>query len=89
MNGSQEGTHCRVLWEMIKKGRGKTSESTEGKSPIHYVVIYCNIGVIEDIFNTSFSSWGDAWLLDIGATSHMKFQRDFFEDFDDNDVQMA
>jgi hypothetical protein len=34
--------------------------------------------------NTSFSSWEDEWLLDTGATSHMKFQRDFFEDFDDN-----
>jgi hypothetical protein len=36
------------------------------------------------LFNTSFASWRDAWLLDIGATCHMTFQRDFFEYFNDN-----
>jgi hypothetical protein len=59
-------------------------EPTEGKAHVHYVVAYCNIGVIEDMFNTLFASWGDAWLLDTGTTSHMKFRRDFFEDFNDN-----
>jgi hypothetical protein len=29
-------------------------------------------------------TWGDAWLLDIGSTSHMTFRRDFFKNFDDN-----
>jgi hypothetical protein len=56
----------------------------KGKAPSHYVVSHCNIGVTEDLFNTSFASWGDAWLLDTGATSHMTFRRDLFEDFDDN-----
>jgi hypothetical protein len=50
----------------------------------HYVGTHCNIGVIEDLFNTSFASWRDVWLLDTGATCHMNFQRDFFEDFNDN-----
>jgi hypothetical protein len=38
----------------------------------------------EDLFNTSFASWRDAWLLDTSATCHMTFQRDFFADFNDN-----
>jgi hypothetical protein len=36
------------------------------------------------LFNTSFASWRGAWLLDTGATCHMTFGRDFFEDFNDN-----
>jgi hypothetical protein len=56
----------------------------EGKAHVHYVVSYCNIGVTKDLFNSSIYSWGDTWLLDTGATSHMTFRRDFFEEFDDN-----
>jgi hypothetical protein len=47
--------------------------------PVHYVVSYCNIGATKDLFNTSFSSLGYACLLDTCTTSHMKFQRYFFE----------
>jgi hypothetical protein len=65
-------------------GSHEATDCKEGKAHVHYVVSHCNIGVTEDIFNTSFASWGDAWLLDIGITSHMTFQRDFFKDFDDN-----
>jgi hypothetical protein len=36
------------------------------------------------LFNTSFDSWGDAWLLNTGAISHVKFRKDLFEDFDEN-----
>jgi hypothetical protein len=54
------------------------------KAHVHYVVSHCNIGVTEDLFNTSFASCGDAWLLDTGATSHMTFRRDLFKDFNDN-----
>jgi hypothetical protein len=50
----------------------------------HYILAHCNIGVNEDLLNTSFVSWRDAWLLDIGAKCHMTFQRNFFEDFNDN-----
>jgi hypothetical protein len=67
-----------------KKTKIKPHDLEKGKAHVHYVVSYCNIGVTEDLFNTSFSSWGDAWLLDTGATSHMTFQRYFFEYFDDN-----
>jgi hypothetical protein len=62
----------------------KDKDLTKGKAPAHYVVSRCNIGVTGELFNTSFASRGDAWLLDTGATSHMTFRRDFFEDFDEN-----
>jgi hypothetical protein len=69
-----------------KEDKGKASDLVKGKAPesAHYIVSHCNIGVTEDLFNTSFASWRDAWLLDIGATCHMTFQRDFFEYFNDN-----
>jgi len=41
-------------------------------------------GINEDLFKTLISSWRDAWLLDTGATCHMTFQRDFFEELNDN-----
>jgi hypothetical protein len=50
----------------------------------HYIVNHCNIGVNEDLFNTSFSSWRDAWMLDTGVACHITFQRDIFEYFNDN-----
>ena len=50
----------------------------------HYIVAHCNIGVTEYLFNTSFSSWKYSWLLEIGTTFDMTFQRDFFEYFNDN-----
>jgi hypothetical protein len=56
----------------------------KGKEPDHYVVSHCNIGVTEDFFNTSLSSWGDAWILDTSTTSYMKFQRYLFKDFNEN-----
>jgi hypothetical protein len=36
------------------------------------------------LFKTSFISWRDARLPDIGATCHMNFWRDFFEELNDN-----
>ena len=45
---------------------------------------HCNIGVNEDLFNASLASWKNYWLLDSGATCHMTFRRDFFEEFTDN-----
>jgi hypothetical protein len=90
-NGSHEATNCKFPWDKIKEdiqnhkeNKGKTSELAKGKAPTHYIVSHCNIGVTEELFNTSFPSWRDAWLLDIGATSHMTFKRDRFEDFDEN-----
>ena len=70
----------------INAGKSKKTEKWKGKSPesAHYVVAHCNIGVIEDLFNASLSSWKDAWLLDSGATCHMTFERDLFEEFTEN-----
>jgi len=58
----------------------------KGKAPesIHYMFSHLNVGVNEFLFNTSFSLWRDTWLLEKGATCHMTFQRDLFEDFNDN-----
>ena len=42
---------------------------------------HCNIGVNEDLFNASLASWKNDWLLDSGATCHMNFRGDFFEEF--------
>ena len=39
---------------------------------------------MEDAFSTSFSSWYDSWVIDIGATCHMTFRRDLFDQFSDN-----
>jgi hypothetical protein len=61
-----------------KEEKGKAPEST------HFVIAHCNIGINEDLFKTSFASWRDAWLLDTGATCHMNFWRDFFEELNDN-----
>jgi hypothetical protein len=36
------------------------------------------------VFNTSYTSWRDTWVFDTGATSHLTFQRYFFEDFNGN-----
>jgi hypothetical protein len=89
-NVSDEATDCRVPWENIKEDRqnqkedrGKTLEPAKGKAPTPYVVVHCSIGVIEDLFNISYTPWRDTWLLDIGANSYMAFRRDFFEDFND------
>jgi hypothetical protein len=84
MNGSHEASDCKVPWQKIKEDIDKTSDLKKGKALVHYVVDYCNIGVTKDLFNTSLASWGDSWLLDIGATYHMTFRRDFFKKFDYN-----
>jgi hypothetical protein len=84
-----EAMACRVSWEKIKdklEDKDKILDLAKDKAlkSAGYIVSHCNIGVIEDLFNTSFTSWRDAWLLDTYATCHMTFQRDFFEDFNDN-----
>ena len=33
---------------------------------------------------TSLSSYKDCWLLDIGATSHMTFRKDCFEELNES-----
>jgi hypothetical protein len=58
--------------------KGKAPEST------HYIVSHYNIKVTKDFFNTSFDSWRYTWLIDIGSTYHMAFQRYFFKYFNEN-----
>jgi hypothetical protein len=68
-------------WEKIKytkdkkENKGKASYLEKGKASksTRYIVSHYNIGVIEYLFNTSFCSWRDAWLLDIGEAFHMTF----------------
>jgi hypothetical protein len=63
----------KPLHSSMEEDIDRTLDLVKGKALIHYVVSYYNIGVSKDLFNTSFASLGDAWILDIGATSHMKF----------------
>jgi len=80
-NGSHEENTCRIPWDKIKdkkdkkEDKGKASDMVKGKAleSAHSIVAHCNIGVTEDLFNTSFSSWRDVWLLETGATCHMTF----------------
>ena len=78
-------SYCRTSWEKIvnKKEKIQDKWNDKGNPPksAHYVVAHCNLG-IEEALSTSFS-WNDIWLLDIGATCHMTFRKDFFETFSD------
>jgi len=89
-DGSHDASTCKFPSDIIKQERnqpkGKTNDKEKGKAPesSHYVVAHCNIGVNEDLFNASLTSWKNGWLLDSGATCHMTFRRDFFEEITDN-----
>jgi hypothetical protein len=82
-NGHEAKT-CRIPWEKIKEKQEQKEEKGKALESAHFVIAHCNIGINEDLFKTSFSSWRDAWLLDTGATCHMNFWRDFFEELNDN-----
>eukprot|EP00253_Pinus_taeda_P016613 PITA_16613 len=90
INGSHDASTCKLPWDKIEQKRnqqkGKTDDTDKGKAPesAHYIEAQCNIGVNEDLFNTSLASWKNDWLLDSGATCHMTHRKDFFEDFTDN-----
>ena len=89
-NGSHDASTCKLPWDKIEQRRnqqkGKTDDTDKGKAPesAHYIEAQCNIGVNEDLFNTSLASWKNDWLLDSGATCHMTQRKDFFEDFTEN-----
>ena len=61
-NGSHDASTCKLPWDKIEQKRnqqkGKTDDTNKGKEPesIHYVEGQCNIGVNEDLFNTSLAS---------------------------------
>ena len=54
-----------------KEEKDKAPEST------HVIVAHCNVGVV--MFNASFATWRHTLMLDIGATHHMIFRKDFFK----------
>jgi hypothetical protein len=80
-NGSNEENDYKFPWKKIKyrqnqkEDKGKTSDLVKGKTLefTHYIVSHCNIGVNKDLFNTSFSSWIYAWLLDTSDNYHTTF----------------
>jgi len=43
------------------------------------MVAQCNIGVNEDLFNASLTSWENDWLLDSGETYHMTHRKYFLK----------
>ena len=79
-----DASTCKLPWDRIgqeiNQEKGKNHEKDKGKAheSTHYVVAHCNIGVIEDLFNASLTSWRNDWLLDSGATCHMTFRKDSF-----------
>eukprot|EP00253_Pinus_taeda_P014442 PITA_14442 len=89
-NGSHDASTCKLQWDKIEQKRnqqkGKTDDTDKGKAleSAKYVVAQCNIGVNEDLFNSSLASWKNDWLLDLKATCHMTHRIFFFEDFIDN-----
>ena len=69
-----DASTCKIFWDRIiqeiNEEKGKSPNPGKGKAPesSHYIVAHYNIGVTEDLFNSSFDSWKDAWLLDLGET---------------------
>ena len=77
---------CTTYGSNIKQSftkHGKTPSKGKGKPPEYalYVVAQWNI---KDLFNASLVSWKYAWLLDLGATCHMNFRRNLFEELTDS-----
>ena len=62
---------CWASWDSIKdKHNQKKDDQDASKLSDSCIVAHCNLGFNE---MTSLSSYKDCWLLDTGATSHMKF----------------
>ena len=72
---------CWASWESIKDMHNqKTHDQNASKSSDSCIVAHCNLGFNE---MTSLSSYKDCWLLDTGATSHMTFRKDCFEELNE------
>ena len=63
-----------------KKDDNKNQDASKYSNSTHCIVAHCNLG-INDM--TSLSSYIDCWLLDTGATSHMNFRKDCFEELNE------
>ena len=68
-DGSHDASTCKLPWDIIEQeineAKGKTNDKSKGKASesAHYVVAHCNIGVTEDLLNSSLASQKDDWLL--------------------------
>ena len=72
---------CWASWDSIKdKHNQKKDDQDASKFSDSCIVAHCNLGFNE---MTSLSSYKDCWLLDTGATSHMTFRKDCFEELNE------
>ena len=63
-----------------KKYDNKNQDASKSSDSTHCIVAHCNLGINE---MTSLSYYTDCWLLDTGATSHMTFREDCFEELNE------
>ena len=72
---------CWASWDSIKdKHNQKKDDQNASKFSDSCIVAHCNLGFNE---MTSLSSYKYCWLLDTGATSHMTFRKDCFEELNE------
>ena len=72
---------CWASWDSIKdKHNQKKDDASKSSDSTHCIIAHCNIGINE---MTSLLSYKYCWLLDTGATSHMTFRKDCFEELND------
>ena len=66
--------------DITRKDDNKNQDASKSSDSAHCIVAHCNLGINEMI---SLSSYTDCWLLDTGATSHMTFRKDCFEELNE------
>ena len=74
---------CWASWDSIKDRHNQKkcdNKNQDASKSSDSVVAHCNLGINE---MTSLSSYTDCWLLDTGATSHMTFRKDCFEELNE------
>ena len=64
-NGHEAKT-CRIPWEKIKDKQEQKEGNNKAHEPAQYVISHCSTSINEELFKTSFASWRDVRLLDIG-----------------------
>ena len=68
-------------WDSIKDKHNQNKDDQDASKYFDScIVAHCNLGFNE---MTSLSSYKDCWLLDTGATSHMTFRKDCFEELNE------
>ena len=72
---------CWASWDSIKDKHNQNKDDQDAsKFSDSCIVAHCNLGINE---MTSLSFYKDCWLLDTGATSHMTFRKDCFEELNE------